>query len=213
LVTAMPLRAARYLRVSRSDQNIDLQADETAGLIDRRGWTLVASFHDQGHSGAKTARPELQRLLAAARRREFDVLVVYRSDRLFRSLTHMVATLDELAALGIAFASTSEPFDSSTPQGKLLLHLVSAFSEFERSVLVERTKAGLDAARRRGRKLGRPTVRVDVLRAIALRSKGLSLQKVAMELGVGVGTLHRALADLRRVPESAPTPAPQVVEQ
>lgn len=186
-------RAARYLRVSRSDQNIDLQADETSGLIERRGWTLAATYDDQGISGTKDRRPALDRMLLAARRREFDVLVVYRADRLFRSLKHLVTTLDELGALGVDFVSCTEPFDTCTPQGRLLLHLVSAFAEFERGVLIERTKAGLDAARRRGKKLGRPRVSVDVREARRLRSAGFSIAKIAKRLGVGVGTLHRAL--------------------
>ena len=136
-------RAARYIRVSRSDQRPALQADETVEFIDRRGWTLVDTFVDEGVSGTKDRRPGLDRLLAAARRRDFDILVVWRSDRLFRSLSNMVAALGELSALGIAFVSVTEPFDTTTPQGRLLLHLVAAFAEFERGVLVERTRAGI----------------------------------------------------------------------
>lgn len=92
--------------------------------------------------------------MAGARRGAFDLVVVYRADRLFRSLKAMVVHLDELAALGIGFVSVTEPFDTTTPQGRLLLHLVSAFAEFEKGVLVERTKAGIAAARRRGAKSG-----------------------------------------------------------
>jgi DNA invertase Pin-like site-specific DNA recombinase len=183
------------LRVSRSDQNPALQADETAGLIAGRGWELVDTFLDQGVSGSKDRRPELDRMLAAARRGLFDILVVWRSDRLFRSLKHMVTALDELAALGIDFVSVTESFDTTTPQGRLLLHLVAAFAEFERNVLIERTKAGLEAARRRGAQIGRPRVRVDVERALALRAQGRSIRQVAKTLGIGAATLHRALAD------------------
>lgn len=193
------LRAARYLRVSRSDQNINLQSDETQQMIERRGWILSASYHDQGISGSKDRRPQLDRMMQAARRREFDVLVVYRADRLFRSLKHLVTTIDELSALGVDFVSCTEPFDTCTPQGRLMLHLVSAFSEFERGVLIERTKAGLDAARRRGKRLGRPQVYVDVAKATRLRAQGMSYAAVAKSLGVSVGRLHKALNN----PESA----------
>jgi DNA invertase Pin-like site-specific DNA recombinase len=191
----MAKRAARYLRVSRSDQNPALQADETGRLIAGRGWTLVDTFLDHGVSGAKDRRPELDRLMEAARRGQFDVLVVWRSDRLFRSLKHLVVTVAELTAMGIDFCSVCEPFDTSTPSGRLLLHLVSAFSEFERNVLIERTKAGIEAARRRGAQIGRPRVRVDVERAVALRAQGRSIRQVARALGCGAATLHRALVE------------------
>jgi DNA invertase Pin-like site-specific DNA recombinase len=187
-------RAARYLRVSRSDQNPALQADETGRLIAGRGWELVDTFLDHGVSGAKDRRPELDRLMEAAKQGAFDVLVVWKSDRLFRSLKHMVVALDELAALGIDFVSVTESFDTTTPQGRLLLHLVSSFAEFERSLLIERTRAGIEAARRRGAQIGRPRVRVDVERAVALRAQGRSIRQVARMLGCGAATLHRALA-------------------
>lgn len=191
--TTKTIRAARYLRVSRTDQVLDLQDDETAELVERRGWQLTATFSDQGVSGTKDKRPGLDLLLAQARKRAFDVLVVYRSDRLFRSLKHMVVTLDELTSLGIGFVSATEVFDSTTPQGKLLLHLVSAFGEFERGVLIERVRSGLAAARRRGAKLGRPKLTLDREKALQLRGEGLSFREIAEQLGVGLGTVQRAV--------------------
>jgi DNA invertase Pin-like site-specific DNA recombinase len=187
-------RAARYLRVSRSDQRPGLQADETGDLIDRRGWQLADTFLDQGVSGSKASRPELDRMMAAARRRTFDVLVVWRSDRLFRSLRHMVAALEELAALGIEYVSVTEPFDTTTPQGRLLIHLVSAFAEFERGILQERTRAGLAAAKRRGVRLGRPPAHIDMFKAKAMRAQGKSLRTIGRHFGIGASTLHRLLA-------------------
>jgi len=187
------IRAAAYHRVSRSDQNPQLQQDEVAELVERRGWQLAKSYTDEGVSGSRDRRPELDKMLTDARRRRFDLLVVWRADRLFRSLRHMVTTLDELAALGIGFVSVTEPFDTSTPSGRLLLHLVSAMAEFERSILIERTRAGLAAAVRRGVKVGRPRAPVDVNRARELRAAGRTYRQVAAELGVGAATLHRAL--------------------
>lgn len=184
---------ARYIRVSRADQNPQLQADETLRLIENRGWTLNETYRDHGISGSTERRPELARLMADARKGAFKVLIVWRSDRLFRSLKNMVATIEELTALGVDFVSVTEPFDTSTPQGKLLLHLVSAFGEFERQILIERTRAGLDAARRRGARIGRPRVQVDLDRALKLRSAGKSLRETARLLGIGAATLHRAL--------------------
>ena len=189
------MRAVRYLRVSRVDQNPELQDDATNDLIRHRGWKLVDTYVDHGVSGSRDRRPELNRMLADAKRGRFDLVVVYRSDRLFRSIKHMVTTLDDLAAMNVGFVSTSEPFDTSTPSGRLLLHMVSAMAEFERAILIERTKAGLVAAASRGAKIGRPRARVDVERATVLRSEGRTFRQIADELGVGVATLHRALKE------------------
>lgn len=189
-----PHRAALYCRVSRLDQNPQLQEDEARELVRRRGWDLTDVYLDHGISGSKEKRPELDRLLADARKGRYSILVVWRSDRLFRSLRHMVNTLAELDAMGVMFVSVTEPFDGTTPQGKLLIHLVSAFSEFERQVLIERTKAGLSAAVKRGSRLGRPRVFVDRVKAKELQAKGWSIRKIAKSMGVGIGTVQRALA-------------------
>jgi DNA invertase Pin-like site-specific DNA recombinase len=186
-------RVARYIRVSRSDLNPQLQADETQRLLEHRGWALTVTYLDHSMSGPMDVRPEFAKMMAAARRGEFTVLLVWRSDRLFRSLRHMVATLKELSVLNVDFVSVTEAFDSTTPQGRLLFQIVSAFGDLERGVLVERTRAGLDDARRRGIKIGRPRVDVDVERAIKLRAAGKSLRETARILGVGAATLHRAL--------------------
>lgn len=189
----MALRAARYLRVSRQDQDPRLQDDETKEFITRRGWKLTDTYTDQGVSGAKDRRPELDRLLGDARRKRFDVLLVWRSDRMFRSLKNMVNTLDDLTSLGIAFTSVTEPFDTTCPSGKLLMHIVSAMGEFERSILIERTRAGVAAARRRGVRVGRPPTRLDDDHLRELRAGGWSVRKIAESLGVGSSTVQRRL--------------------
>jgi DNA invertase Pin-like site-specific DNA recombinase len=198
-MSAPELRAARYVRVSRSDQRPALQSDETAELITRRGWTIADTFLDEGMSGSSSRRPGLDRMMASARRREFDILVVWRSDRLFRSLHHMVNALAELSALGVEFVSVTEPFDTTTPQGRLLIHMVAAFAEFERGVLIERTRAGLAAARRRGARIGRPPVEIDAERVARLRNEGASIRAIARELNVGASTVHRVLAYSARI--------------
>lgn len=186
-------RAAIYARVSRSDQSIALQLDEASALVKGRGWELADTFHDEGISGTKPSRPALDRMLADARRRRFDVLVVWRSDRLFRSLSEMIRTLEELRAWGVDFVSVREPFDTRSPTGKLLLHIVAAMAEFERAIIIERSMAGQAAARRRGVRIGRPTVPVDVARARSMLRPGVSMQEVANELGVPRTTLARKL--------------------
>jgi len=190
-------RAARYLRVSRSEQSIDLQADETAEFIERRGWELSHTFRDDGITGAsdRTRRPGLDKLMRAAHRKEFDVLVVWRSDRLFRSLRHMIETLEYFRTVKIDFVSVMEPFDQTTPQGQLLLHLVAAFAQFERQLAVERIHSGIEAAKKRGRVGGRPRCNVSQARVLELRQEGKSVAQIAKQLGVSVATVKRRLQD------------------
>jgi len=173
-----------------------LQVDDSENLIQNRDWFLYDTYKDLGVSGKNPdRRPELARLMEDAKQRRFDVLVVWRSDRLFRSLKHMVHALEELNALGIEFVSVMEPFDTTTPQGKLVIHVVSAFAEFERNLMIERTKAGIAAARKRGKRLGRPPVHIDICTALRLQRKGMSVRKMAKKLKVGASTLHRALKE------------------
>lgn len=193
-------RAALYTRVSTVDQSTALQHDEATRLVAARGWQLAATFEDVGVSGAKGRRPGLDALLDAAKKRRFDVLVVWRADRLFRSVHHMVATLADLSALGVDFVSCTEPFDTSTPTGRLLFHLCAAFAQFERDVIIERTVAGIAAARRRGKRLGRPARRFDMDHARELRAAGATLREIAATLGVGYGTIRQALAAERQTP-------------
>jgi DNA invertase Pin-like site-specific DNA recombinase len=174
-----------------------------ASLTERRGCTLYEVYEDQDVSGTKGRRPGLDRLLADARRRRFDVLVVWRSDRLFRSVHHTVVTLTNLDALGIDFVSVTEACNTSTPTGKLLFHICCAFGQFERDVIIERTLAGMAAARRRGAAIGRPRVRIDLARAHDLRRQGL-----------GLGPSSRRSASVIRVASTRPSrsgpPRPEV---
>ena len=199
MTAARSLRVARYLRCSRAEQNVHLQDDETAEMIERRGWSLVGTYKDEGVSGTRERRPDLDRLHADARKRRFDAVVVWKADRLFRSLKNMVVTLDEWSALGVGFVSATEVFDSTTPQGRLLMHLVSAFGEFERAVIVERTRAGIAAARRRGARIGRPRVRLDDDELQRLRAEGLSVRRIAEAMGCGSSTIQRRLGVVREV--------------
>ena len=149
------MRAAIYARVSTLDQHVENQLTELHSYVERRGWT-AAEFLDRGVSGAKDRRPALDELIGAAKRRKFDVLVVWRLDRLGRNLRHLILLLDELQALGIAFVTLGEGIDTSTPAGRLQLHVLSAIAEFERERVRERVLAGLARARAQGRRLGRP---------------------------------------------------------
>jgi len=186
-------KAAIYARVSTQNHGQDphLQVSEIREHCARRGWQIIGEYVDEGVSGAKDSRPELNRLLADARRRRFDVLAVYRYDRFARSLRQLVNALEEFRSLGIEFVSLHEGVDTSTPNGRLIFGIFASIAEFERELIRDRVRSGLRNARAKGKTLGRPRAHVDPLRIQALRSQGLSWRAVARELGVGVGTLYR----------------------
>src|SRR5205814_376546 len=141
-------------------------------------------------SGAKDNRPALDQLLMDARRRRFDVLVVWRLDRLGRNLRHLITLLEEFQALGIAFVSLGEGIDATTPAGKLQMHILAAIAEFERARIAERVKAGLARVRASGRRLGRPATYVDA--DAVMRTADMSVRAAAASLGVSPSVLHRA---------------------
>jgi len=182
------MRAALYARVSTSDQEPENQLGELRRYAEARGWTAT-EFVDRGISGAKDRRPALDEMLGAAKRRKFDVLVVWRLDRLGRNLRHLILLLDELSALGVAFVSLAEGIDATTPAGRLQLHVLGAIAEFERARIAERVRAGLERARRQGARLGRPRVKVAhaELRAVL----HLPITEAASRLGISPASFKR----------------------
>jgi len=169
-----------------------MQTRELREYIERRGWQFAAEYVDVGISGSKEKRPELDRLMADAHRRRFDCVVVWKFDRFARSVSHLLRALETFKAQGIEFVSFSEQMDTSTPAGKMVFTVLGAVAELERSLIVERVKAGLRNARAKGKRLGRPHVFVDTRRIAALRAQGLSWAKIAEQLEVGEGTVYRA---------------------
>ena len=183
------MTAAIYARVSTCDQEPENQLAELRRYASARQWTSQ-EYVDRGVSGAKDRRPALDELLRAARRRQFDVLVCWRLDRLGRNLKHLITLLDDLQALGIAFVSMGEGIDCTTPAGKLQLHILAALAEFERGRIQERVKAGLARVRASGERLGRPRARLAA--ADVERTLSMSVRQAASVLGVPRSVLHRA---------------------
>jgi DNA invertase Pin-like site-specific DNA recombinase len=146
-------------------------------------------YVDAGVSGTRETRPALDRLVKDAKRRRFEVLVVWRLDRLGRSLSHLIRLLDELTALGVAFVSLNESIDTGTPAGRLQLHLLAAFAQFEKERIVERVRAGLARARAKGTRLGRPMAQVPVARLAKVAH--LPNPDAAEVLGVSLATVKR----------------------
>jgi DNA invertase Pin-like site-specific DNA recombinase len=188
------MRAAIYARVSTHDQQtLGLQVEAMRGYIRDRGWSLTRQVRDVG-SCAKE-RPGREGLLKAARRRELDVVVVWRLDRWGRSLPDLVVTLRELTELGVGFVSLTEALDLTTPAGRALAGMVAVFAEFEREVLRERVRAGIAQARREGRPHGRPrTASLKVEEVIRLKAERVSHSEIARRLGIGRTSVRRILA-------------------
>ncbi len=188
------MRVAIYARVSTANNGQDptMQTRELREYAERRGWIVTGEYVDIGISGTKEKRPELDRLMSDAHRGRFDAVVVWKFDRFARSVSHLLRALESFKAQGIEFVSFSEQLDTSTPAGKLVFTVLGAVAELERSLIVERVKAGLRNARAKGKKIGRPHVFVDRARVATLREQGLSWAMIAEQLGVGEGTAYRA---------------------
>jgi DNA invertase Pin-like site-specific DNA recombinase len=195
------VKVALYARVSTMNaQHPEMQLSELREYGARRGWQIIAEYVDEGVSGARERRPQLDRLMADAHRRKFDLIAVWKIDRFGRSLKHLVNALADLDSLGVAFVSLRDNIDLSTPSGRLMFQIIGAMAEFERSLIQERVRAGLRNAQARGVRLGRPRTVVDAAEIVRLRSSGASWREISERLGVGVGTACRAFQTLPKTP-------------
>jgi DNA invertase Pin-like site-specific DNA recombinase len=201
------MRVAIYARVSTTNQGQDptMQTRELREYIERRGWQLAGEYVDNGVSGTKERRLELDRLMADAHRRRFDVVAVWKFDRMARSVSHLLRVLETFNALGINFVSLSESIDTATPAGKMVFTVLGAVAELERSLIVERVKAGLRNARAKGKRLGRPQKIVNTFQLARLRDKGCSWRTIARQLGCSARTARRIGATLARNVATTPS--------
>ena len=152
------MRVAVYVRVSTDGQNTEGQEAELKEYAKHRGWEVTKIFRDK-MSGAKSSRPALDELMADAKKRKTDIVLVWRFDRFARSVSHLLQALETFRSVGIEFVSISEQVDTSTPTGKMVFTVLGAVAELERSLIGERVRAGLRSARSQGRRLGRPPLR------------------------------------------------------
>lgn len=190
------MRAAIYARTSTVDQHTANQVVELREYCRRRGWTVKLEYVDDGVSGTTTSRPALDCLIRDASRARFDVLVVWRLDRLGRSLRGLVLLLDDLTERGVAFVSLNDGVDLSTAGGRLQAQLLAAFAEYERSMIADRVRLGLARARREGKRIGRPPMNVtpEQLAQVA----HLSLTAAARELDVSKSAVAKWRKAARR---------------
>lgn len=189
------LSVLTYTRCSTShhDQRPEVQLSELRKYCNDKGWAISHEIVDHGYSGGTDARPGLKQLMSLVRNKEVDVVIVLKLDRLFRSLRHLVLTLDEFHERGITFIAIRDNVDYSTPSGKLLTQILASMAEWEKDILRERTLLGLEYARSIGKKLGRPKIRDD--EAIQrLSAQGISQRQIAKQLHISKTAVQRCLA-------------------
>jgi DNA invertase Pin-like site-specific DNA recombinase len=193
-MTGKPKRAALYVRVSTDGQTVDNQRLALEAVCEQRGWQVVEVYADNGVSGAKgrNQRPGLDALLKDASRGRFNVVLAWALDRLGRSLLDLLDTLSELETVGVALVLHQQAIDTTTAAGRMFFQVTGAFAEFERAMIRSRVKAGLERAKARGVRLGRPRTGAKVEAVIRARlARGDGIKKVAKALGVGNGTVAR----------------------
>lgn len=198
-------RVGLYVRVSTREQHPETQLVQLREHAAVRGWQVVEEFVDHGVSGAKDHRPALTRLMATARRRQIDRVLVARFDRFGRSVRHLVLALEEFVSLGIEFTSIADQVDTATPMGRMAFALIAAFAEFERELIRERIHAGLHRARVQGKRLGRPRREVNADEVRALRAQGQSLRAISRAVGISKDAVAHVLSG---IPADFGRPAP-----
>ena len=207
-------RVAVYARVSTTNhgQDVTLQTRELEQFAHVRGWQIVGSYIDAGVSGSRDSRPELNHLMADAHKRRFDIVCVWRFDRFARSVSHLLRALETFKALGIDFVSFSEQMDTSTPAGKMVFTVLGAVAELERSLIVERVKAGMRNARAKGKRIGRPprtqlTIETRTAIASCYAKEETSLRAVAERFRTSLATVQRCIGASQRAAGEGPLSA------
>jgi DNA invertase Pin-like site-specific DNA recombinase len=187
-------KAALYSRISTGDQHLETQLLDLRELAKQRGFEIVGEYTDV-ISGAKSKRPGLERLMADARRRRFDVLLVAAFDRIARNVRHFLEVLDELHHLGVEFVSLRENIDTSGPLGRAMVVIVGAIAELERSLIAERVRAGMRRAKLEGRRIGRQPLNIDREQVVADRKSGMSLTQVSRKYRISRASVCRLVRE------------------
>ena len=184
-------RVAIYCRVSTSEQSTANQREELTKYAHSRGWTIYRIF-EENISGATGDRPRFKQLMKDAQQRKFDICLCLKLDRMYRSTLGFLSTVETLGALGVSFVSLRDNLDLTTPTGKLMAAVLASVAEFERSLIQQRVQMGVEKAKARGVKFGRPKLRDDS-KILALRKQGKSIRQIARELKVSIGAVNRGL--------------------
>jgi len=194
------MKAGIYTRVSTENQSVGMQLSDLRSFAKQKGFSVYKEYCDIGVSGSQDSRPELDMLMGDARKKKIDIVLVWKFDRFARSTRHLINALHEFNHLGIHFISFTENIDTSSPAGKVLFAIISAMAEFERDLIRERVKCGLERARGKGIRLGRPSLMTEELReeVIGLRDGGLSIRGIAKRVKVSPSLVHKTLSGFER---------------
>jgi DNA invertase Pin-like site-specific DNA recombinase len=185
-----------YLRVSTTDQDPETQAREVRQFVAARSWEVAETYEDVGVSGARARRPGLDQLIKDAWRGHFEAVVVWDLSRIARSTLNALELLREFEQLKVRLIAVKQTFDTDTPLGKAFFTLAAMFAELERSILIERVRAGMARARAEGKRIGRPVRRMDLEQLRRLRLQGHSIRQIGRTLGVPASTVAKRLAGL-----------------
>lgn len=209
MIPAQSKKVAIYCRVSTTDQNIETQLTDLRRYSYSRGWIIHKEYLDIGVSGSKENRPSLDALMTDSRQKLFDIILVWRFDRFARSSRHLALALDEFGHLGIDFVSYNEHLDTSGAMGKAMFTIIGAMAELERGIISERVRAGLRRAREKGKVFGRPRVEIPQEKLRDMQTRGYSVRKMSMALGIARSTVQDKLAELKpgvKQPSESPPP-------
>jgi len=199
------MKVAIYARVSTTDQNAETQLRPMWSFCQARDWQVYREYVDVGYTGKTAFRPELDLLMRDASALKFKAVMVWKFDRLFRSVHHMLDTLQQFRTLEIQFVSMTEAVDTTTPVGKMVYTMLASVAEFERDLMRERTQAGMARARASGKHIGRPPRLIDLARVAQLQAEHWSLRKISKALKIPLTTLCDALPNpVRKGIESFP---------
>ena len=189
----MKNKTALYCRVSTNDQKTDMQLTDLRKFSSDRNLIIYNEYVDNGISGSIKKRPALDRLMSDAKKKKFDIILVWRFDRFARSSRHLVEALHTFRHLDIQFISYNENIDTGSPLGEAMFTIISAMAQLERDIIKERVKAGLKNARNKGKTLGRPKADIDLTRAKEMQNEGDSIRSISIKLRIPRTTLIRAL--------------------
>ena len=198
----MTKKVALYLRVSTDNhhQTTENQLIELKAYCERQGWTIAKVYDDSGVSGSKFNRPALQDMLRDSAKGRFEVLATTSIDGLARSTMDLLNILTQLKNAGVDFVSITQAIDTTNSAGRMLMVFLGAISEWQRETIVSNVKIGINRARMQGVRLGRPKKQIDMAEVVRLRDQGISLRTIAKKIGVGNGTVYRALAAVPKSP-------------
>ncbi len=197
------MKAALYFRVSTVDQEAETQGREVRQFVAAHGWEVVEIYQDVGVSGARARRPALDRLLKDAWHGRFELVVVWDLSRLARSTLHALQLLQEFEQMKVRLIAVKQTFDTDTPLGRAFFTLAAMFAELERSILIERVRAGMARAKAEGKHIGRPVRKVDLEELGRLRNQGLSIRQIARRVAVPSSTVAKRLKLLGILPENS----------